>query len=104
MEMLREINCDYHASDYIADGTNLYAFRAAGETVWKVFTKPLNHFSKTRRKFTKLTEAMPKGINIPTPLGVAVEGSKGNVYYVHEGKCTCPGFTFRGKCKHLELV
>jgi hypothetical protein len=38
-----------------------------------------------------------------------VQGSKGNEYTVVKeyGKstCTCPGFTFRGQCKHLlELV
>lgn len=38
-----------------------------------------------------------------------VQGSKGNTYIVTKeaGKitCTCPGFTFRGNCKHtLELA
>jgi len=34
-----------------------------------------------------------------------VSGSKGNVYTVTEDqgqrRCTCPGFTFRGACKHV---
>jgi len=37
-----------------------------------------------------------------------VEGSKGNVYTVikEDGRitCTCPGFTFRGQCKHMAVV
>ena len=38
-----------------------------------------------------------------------VEGSKGNTYTVRKNKktgdvtCSCPGFKYRGKCKHLPL-
>jgi hypothetical protein len=37
-----------------------------------------------------------------------VPGSKGNIYTVikefGKSSCTCPGYTFRKTCKHLELV
>jgi hypothetical protein len=32
-----------------------------------------------------------------------VQGSNGKVYEVTSHSCTCPGFTFRGSCKHLEI-
>jgi hypothetical protein len=33
-----------------------------------------------------------------------VQGSNGKTYQVTGNyKCTCPGFTFRGSCKHLEM-
>ena len=41
---------------------------------------------------------------------VKVEGSKGNTYTVSRNKttgklnCTCPGFKYRGNCKHLTLA
>lgn len=39
---------------------------------------------------------------------ITVQGSKGNTYIVtKEGtkkSCTCPGFSFRRTCKHLELA
>ena len=44
----------------------------------------------------------------PTYDEVKVEGSKGNTYTVRRdtktGKkiCSCPGFKWRGKCKHLK--
>lgn len=33
-----------------------------------------------------------------------IKGSNGKIYEVTGNyKCTCPGFTFRGSCKHLEM-
>lgn len=35
-----------------------------------------------------------------------VKGSKGNSYFVDrlEKTCTCPGYTFRGECKHIKEI
>lgn len=38
-----------------------------------------------------------------------VKGSKGDTYTVtvtnkHQRSCTCPGFKYRGKCKHLDVI
>ena len=33
-----------------------------------------------------------------------IQGSKGTVYYVNvdDRTCTCPGYTYRGACKHVK--
>jgi hypothetical protein len=33
-----------------------------------------------------------------------VKGSRGEQYVVVNGSCTCPGFTFRRRCKHVKQV
>lgn len=81
----------------------IYHVNGAGQLVQyndKVFKSPMKQFSKSRRKFTKIGER-------PEELAshvIEVKGSKGNVYYVDTEKntCTCPGFTFRGTCKHIK--
>ena len=64
----------------------------------KTFKNPLKQFSKSRRKFVKLgerEEGLAAGV-------VTVQGSNGKVYTIDDGKCSCPGFTFRGHCKHIK--
>jgi hypothetical protein len=105
MQILREITKDFDANichDYIVDGFKCVAYRKHGRKRWKTFSKPLM-FSKTRRKFKTLREAIPSSLKkiAVKPEGKKVVGSKGDVYYVNDGKCTCKGFMFRGKCKHI---
>lgn len=85
----------------IANG--IYHVNGAGQLVQHndtVFKNPMKQFSKSRRKFTKIGEREEElASNV-----VEVKGSKGNVYYIDTSKnsCTCPGFTFRGNCKHIK--
>ena len=86
---------------YLFDGSKAVAYIKRGETVPFYFSKGIKGFDKRGRTFekadAKLFKAQPKSDLI------AVEGSKGKTYYVDpEAKtCTCPGFTFRGACKHV---
>jgi hypothetical protein len=85
----------------IANG--IYHVNGAGQLVQyndKVFNSPMKQFSKSRRKFTKIgerEEALAPGVK-------TVQGSNGKVYTIDDGKCSCPGYTFRGKCKHVEAA
>lgn len=62
----------------------------------KTFSRPLS-FDKARRKFKKLEQFDEK---LPSD-AITVKGSNGKVYTIIDGKCNCPGFTFRGNCKHV---
>jgi hypothetical protein len=102
MEALRETTGGlFPAHTYLLDGTTLVAYIKRGETTPFYFSKGIKGFDKRGRKFekadAKLFKVQPKSDLI------AVEGSKGKTYYVDpEAKtCTCPGFTFRGACKHV---
>ena len=105
MEALREVT-DWATPNhtYLLDGTTLVAYIKQGETEPFYFKNGIKHFDKRGRKFVKadinLFEA-PASSNL-----IEVQGSKGAVYYVDPElhSCTCPGYTFRGKCKHTDIL
>tara|TARA_B110000444_G_C18819906_1_gene587167 strand:- start:1433 stop:1753 length:321 start_codon:yes stop_codon:yes gene_type:complete len=85
---------------HINGAGSLVAYQVNADAVVQVLKKPSKQFSKSRRKFVKIGER-------PEELAshiIEVKGSKGNVYFVDTEKntCTCPGFTFRGNCKHIK--
>ena len=59
---------------------------------------PSSQFSKARRKFVKIGER-PEELSKDV---IVVKGSKGNTYTIEDGKCSCPGYTYRGNCKHVK--
>ncbi len=87
---------------YLLDGNSLIAYIKAGETVPFYFKNPIKGFDKRGRKFLELTDN-PFEVKVSSSLR-EVQGSKGNSYFVNDAErtCTCPGFTYRGKCKHVE--
>lgn len=89
---------------YLLDGDKMVAYIRKGTTEPFYFKSPIKGFSRSYRKFVELKGADDpfKAQTIKSEL-IKVEGSKGNTYFVDpEAKtCTCPGFTFRGSCKHV---
>jgi hypothetical protein len=95
-----DVNCSNHT--YLLDGNSLVAYIKQGETVPFYFKNPIKGFDQRRRTFEVLKKN-PFKAEAKTEL-IKVAGSKGAVYHVDaEAKtCTCPGFQFRGDCKHIK--
>jgi len=105
MEALRETT-DWATPNhtYLLDGTTLVAYIKQGETTPFYFSKGIKHFDKRGRKFEKVSTDLFES-HVESAV-IEVMGSKGAVYYVdpEAATCTCPGFTFRGKCKHTDIL
>jgi len=108
MEALRETtDWAVPGHTYLLDGTTLIAYIKQGETVPFYFSKGIKGFDKRGRKFEKASTALFEShVESAVSTLIEVQGSKGAVYYVDPElhSCTCPGFTFRGKCKHTDVL
>ena len=82
---------------YVNDQTQLVAYKSASGN-YKEFIKPIKGFSKSRRKFVVIDEIAEEGDDKI----IYVTGSNGAKYSIIDGKCSCAGFKFRKKCKHIE--
>jgi hypothetical protein len=105
MEAIREITGGvFHPHVYLLDGTKLVAYIKASETVPFYFKNPIKGFDKRGRKFEKASTTLFES-HVESAV-IEVMGSKGAVYYVDPElhSCTCPGYTFRGKCKHTDIL
>jgi hypothetical protein len=105
MEALREVT-DWATPNhtYLLDGTTLVAYIKQGSTDPFYFKNGIKHFDKRGRKFVKADISLFD--TAATSSLIEVQGSKGAVYYVDPElhSCTCPGYTFRGKCKHTDIL
>jgi SWIM zinc finger len=88
---------------YLLDGSKMIAYIKYGTKTPHYFKSPIT-IDKRGRKFVELKKNPFKAL--PKTNLLKVQGSKGQTYFVDpEAKtCTCPGFQFRGNCKHLEMV
>lgn len=106
MEAIREVtDWAVPGHTYLLDGTTLVAYIKQSENKPFYFSKGIKGFDKRGRKFVPADNSLfetPQ--NAAENAVVEVKGSKGNTYYVdiQAATCTCPGFTFRGHCKHTE--
>jgi len=90
---------------YLNDHEQLVGYMPE-DGAYKEFKNPIKQFSKARRKF-KVLGHIEEDHDI-TQNTWEFTGSKGNKYIVTEvdGElaCNCPGFRFRGNCKHVNEV
>jgi hypothetical protein len=102
MEALRETTGgQFPAHIYLLDGNKLVSYIKSGESEPFYFKNPIKGFDKRGRKFATVTPN-PFKVKAQSNL-ITVKGSNGNEYTIdpEEKTCTCPGFTFRGACKHV---
>lgn len=107
MEALREITVwtgvEYRTPnhDYLLDGDRIVAYRPWGTAEIRVLRSGI----KIDRRGRKFEPLVPNPFNLKESKSnaITVTGSKGQVYTIDpEAKtCTCPGYTYRGACKHL---
>ena len=88
---------------YLLDGDKLVAYIKKDTKEPFYFKNPIKGFSRSGRKFEILKQS-PFKVKISASTVTQVTGSKGEIYEVdtETNTCTCPGFTFRGNCKHIE--
>lgn len=100
---------------YLMAGDKAYAYSRWGHETPEYFSTPLR-LDRRGRKFVQVkTNKLKFNLKIQTekeevstPAGQLweVAGSKGNRYTVSlnnsNWSCTCPGFGFRGHCRHIE--
>jgi hypothetical protein len=116
LKVLREVTADWAVDTrlpnhtYLINGDVVVAYKPWHEDPIQHLKSGKIKLDKRYRKFKELPFiaadwGMEDEQTAPSNI-VTVEGSNGNTYEVDVdvGSCTCPGYTFRGKCKHVELA
>ena len=85
------------------DGSKAVAYIKWGTGPAEFFKSPIT-LDKRGRKFETLKKNPFKVVDkLAESHIIKVQGSKGETYSVNtqENTCSCPGFTYRGTCKHV---
>jgi hypothetical protein len=87
---------------YLLDGEKIVAYIPVGTTEIR-YVKSRMTINKRGRTFREL-KVSPFKKQAPAKNIIKIKGSKGNTYEIDlvEKTCTCPGFMYRGKCKHAD--
>ena len=85
---------------HVNSAGKLVAYQPNKKSEVDVVFVPRTEFSTSSRMFIIIGEGE---VELESHI-IKVTGSKGNVYLVDTEKktCTCPGFTYRGHCKHVK--
>lgn len=110
MKALKEVtvwDCEYRQPNhvYLMEGDTVFAYIKWGQGQPEYLRTPLR-IDRRGRRFEELKENPFERRAEPEPAFIVrVRGSKGREYEVNtEAKtCTCPGFTYRGACKHVQV-
>lgn len=118
LEILKETtvwNTDYPVKNhtYLLDGDKLIAYAKFGSNEIVISKNPMR-ISKRYRTFVRDSHAGLKNLITKKPPEAGVRtfkiNSKEKEYFVtlkeksNTFSCTCTGFQFRGKCKHIDAV
>lgn len=97
----------FPAHTYLLDGSTLVAYIRVGDTVPFYFKNGIKGFDRRGRKFRPVaSDQFNVAAAVAASTVVEVAGSKGSVYQVDTlaGTCSCPGYTYRGSCRHIALA
>lgn len=94
---------------YLLEGDSMIAYMRYGTNVPFYFKTPIR-IDRRGRKFEKVEPSpfenifsviLPQTVSSNT---IEISGSKGARYILDQElkTCTCPGFTYRGTCKHVK--
>ena len=107
----KALNHIYYLKD---DKSFMVGYIKAGTKSLFKFKKPIQ-IDTRGRKFVELKDKKTERDDVyfgkkeePVNQGIEVEGSNGKKYYVtkvgNKYTCSCPGFMFRHKCKHVDAM